>query len=122
MLKYSEYGQVTKRILLSACQKGDSYMEITVSNILYFYLIAVNVLAFSVYGMDKRKAKANQWRVPESQLLLLAVIGGSVGALLGMRTFHHKTRKPKFYIGVPVILGLQICLVVFLRGYFLGVL
>ena len=97
-------------------------MEITVSNILYFYLIAVNVLAFSVYGMDKRKAKANQWPVPESQLLLLAVIGGSVGALLGMRTFHHKTRKPKFYIGVPVILGLQICLVVFLRGYFLGVL
>ena len=96
-------------------------MEITVSNILYFYLIAVNVLAFSVYGMDKRKAKANQWRVPESQLLLLAVIGGSVGALLGMRTFHHKTRKPKFYIGVPVILGLQICLVVFLRGYFRSV-
>ena len=122
MLKYSEYGQVAKRMLLSTRQKGDSYMEITVSNILYFYLIAVNVLAFSVYGMDKRKAKANQWRVPESQLLFLAVIGGSVGALLGMRTFHHKTRKPKFYIGVPVILGLQICLVVFLRGYFLGVL
>ena len=58
-------------------------MEITVSNILYFYLIAVNVLAFSVYGMDKRKAKANQWRVPESQLLLLAVIGGLCGSAVG---------------------------------------
>lgn len=98
-------------------KKGDSHMEITVSNIFYFYLIAVNVVAFSVYGMDKHKAKAGQWRIPESQLLFLAVIGGSVGALLGMRTFHHKTRKPKFYIGVPVILGLQICLVVFLSGY-----
>ena len=103
---------------LSFIKKGDSHMEITVNHILYFYLIAVNVLAFSVYGMDKHKAKAGQWRVPESQLLLLAAIGGSVGALMGMRTFHHKTRKPKFYIGVPVILGLQICLVIFLRGYF----
>ena len=83
-------------------------MQVTVTDILYFYVAAINVVTFFVYGLDKSKAKARQWRIPEAQLIFLAVIGGSVGALLGMRIFHHKTRKPKFRIGIPVILIIQL--------------
>lgn len=83
-------------------------------DVLFYYILAVNVLAFSVYGMDKHKAKRNQWRVPESQLLLVAAVGGSVGALCGMYVFHHKTRKPKFRFGVPAILVIQILAVSYL--------
>ncbi len=78
------------------------------------YLIIINVIAFLAYGIDKYKAKREQWRIPEATLIGLAVIGGSVGALLGMRVFHHKTKKPKFFIGVPVILVVQIALTVIL--------
>lgn len=85
-----------------------------ISDILFYYILAVNILAFSVYGMDKRKAKQNQWRVPESKLLLLAAVGGSVGALTGMYTFHHKTKKPKFRFGVPAILLIQLMAVCYL--------
>lgn len=83
-------------------------------DVLFYYILAVNVLAFSVYGMDKHKAKRNQWRVPESQLLLVAAVGGSVGALCGMYVFHHKTRKMKFRFGVPAILVIQILAVSYL--------
>ena len=81
---------------------------------IYYYLLAVNILAFVLFGADKQKARRNAWRIPEKTLILSAVIGGSVGAILGMRFFHHKTRKAKFAIGVPVILLVQIgamCLV-----------
>ena len=80
------------------------------------YLIIINVIAFLAYGIDKYKAKREQWRIPEATLIGLAVIGGSVGALLGMRVFHHKTKKPKFFIGVPVILVVQIALTVILAN------
>ncbi len=88
-------------------------MQVTVTDILYFYVAAINVVTFFVYGLDKSKAKARQWRIPEAQLIFLAVIGGSVGALLGMRVFHHKTRKPKFRIGIPVILIIQLIIICF---------
>lgn len=78
---------------------------------IYYYLLAVNILAFALFGIDKQKARRNLWRIPEKTLLLSAVIGGSVGAILGMRFFHHKTRKPKFAVGVPVILLVQIAAV-----------
>ena len=76
---------------------------------IYYYLLAVNILAFVLFGVDKQKARRNKWRIPEKTLILSAVIGGSV-----MRFFHHKTRKARFAIGVPVILLVQIgvvCLV-----------
>ena len=76
------------------------------------YLIAINVVTFLIYGLDKWKAKRDAWRIKESTLLLLAVIGGSVGALLGMQVFRHKTKHVQFTVGVPVILLAQIALVV----------
>ena len=72
------------------------------------YLLGVNVLAFLMYGLDKMKAKKDKWRIPEKTLIMVAVIGGSIGAFLGMQTFRHKTKHFKFTIGVPVIFVLQI--------------
>lgn len=89
-------------------------MQTTVTDFLYLYVAAVNVVTFFIYGLDKSKAKAGWWRIPEANLIFLAVLGGSVGALAGMRFFHHKTRKPKFYIGIPAILLIQIILIYFL--------
>ena len=81
------------------------------------YLVVINVVAFLAFGLDKLKAKADAWRIPEKTLLGLAIIGGSVGAILGMRTFRHKTRHKQFSVGLPVILALQLILVVLLlRG------
>ena len=72
------------------------------------YLAAINVVTFLVYGLDKWKAKQGAWRIKESTLLLLAAVGGSVGALLGMQTFRHKTKHLQFTVGVPLILLVQI--------------
>ena len=67
-----------------------------------------NIFAFFLYAADKIRAKLNQWRIPERVLLLAALIGGSVGALLAMYLLRHKTKHPKFTVGVPLILILQI--------------
>ena len=71
-------------------------------------LLLVNIVAFAAYGIDKRKAQKGKWRIPESTLLLLALFGGAIGALLGMRMFHHKTKHRKFKILVPLFLVLQL--------------
>ena len=71
------------------------------------YLLAANVAAFLVFGIDKWKAVKGRWRIPEKTLILLAAAGGSVGAWLAMRMFRHKTRKPVFMYGIPVILLCQ---------------
>ncbi len=71
-------------------------------------LTVVNAVAFMVYGIDKCRARNGKWRIPEATLLMLTVVGGSVGAWLGMKAWHHKTRHMKFRYGVPVILLLQI--------------
>lgn len=81
---------------------------------LLIFIIALNVVTFLVYGIDKLKARKNKWRIPESTLLLLAAFGGSIGAWLGMRVWHHKTMHRKFKYGVPLILFLQIALLVYL--------
>lgn len=78
------------------------------------YLAAVNLLAFTVYGADKRRAKKDKRRVPEKTLFLLAIIGGSVGAWAGMYTFRHKTRHWYFVWGIPAILLAQVALAVWL--------
>ncbi len=67
------------------------------------YIAAVNILTFSLYAVDKRRARLHMWRIRESTLLILAALGGSLGALLGMHLLHHKTKHPKFYLLVPTL-------------------
>lgn len=71
------------------------------------YLLVINVITILIYGDDKARARRGKWRISEATLLFLALIGGSIGALLGMYFFHHKTKHLKFKIGVPIILILQ---------------
>ena len=85
------------------------------SNLFYCWLIVVNIITFVVYGIDKWKAMKGRWRISEFTLLLLAVIGGSIGALLGMRVWHHKTKHLKFKYGVPLILLAQLALLYFIQ-------
>ena len=82
---------------------------------LAYYLLAINVVAFIMYGIDKYKAKKAKWRIPEATLLLLAVLGGSIGAWMGMKVWHHKTMHKKFKYGVPAILLIQIALMAYLH-------
>lgn len=72
-----------------------------------YYLALINLITFVVYGIDKLKAKNGKWRIPESTLLLLAVVGGSIGAWCGMKTWHHKTLHKKFRYDIPLIMALQ---------------
>lgn len=82
-----------------------------------YYLLVVNLLTFFIYGIDKLLAKMQKWRIPERFLIGLALLGGSIGGFLGMKCFHHKTRKAKFYIGVPVILLLQCALIIYIKFF-----
>ena len=84
-------------------------------NIILYYLLAVNIATFFLYGIDKYKAKKGRWRISEATLLTMAAIGGSIGALAGMRLWHHKTMHKKFKYGIPVIIIMQIALVVYLH-------
>ena len=84
------------------------------ANALLYYLIVINVVTFLVYGIDKWKAKQGSWRISEATLLILAVIGGSIGALLGMKVWRHKTQHKKFKYGLPLILIIQIILIGYL--------
>ena len=82
--------------------------------VLLVWLAAINLVTFAVYGIDKAKAKRGAWRVPEKTLFLLPLLGGSLGALLGMRVFRHKTKHWYFVWGIPLILLAQIALAVWL--------
>lgn len=86
------------------------------AGLLTVYLLAINAVTFLVYGADKRKAKKDRRRVPERTLFLLAIIGGSIGALAGMYVFRHKTRHWYFRFGIPAILLLQIALPIVIGG------
>ena len=106
---------------------------------LLYYLIVINIVTFLVYGIDKAaskrgqsqtrlsyaerkqarpkvkwKAKQGSWRISEATLLILAVIGGSIGAMLGMKVWHHKTQHKKFKYGLPLILLAQIATIYFI--------
>ena len=83
----------------------------TTRQLILIYLIAINVVTFFLYGIDKWKAKRSKWRISEATLLGLAVIGGSIGAWLGMKVWHHKTMHKKFKYGLPLILIVQIAIV-----------
>ena len=80
-------------------------------HLLLVYFLLINAAGFLLMLVDKYKAKRNLWRIPESTLIGVAVIGGSLGAMAGMNLFRHKTKHAKFFIGLPVILALQIVLV-----------
>lgn len=84
-------------------------------SLIMYYLLAVNVVAFAAFGIDKYKAKRGLWRISEATLLLLAVVGGSIGALLGMRIWRHKTQHAKFRYGLPLIILAQIALIYYLH-------
>ena len=88
--------------------------DVNFLHICLFYLATINIVAFLMYGIDKWKAKRSKWRVSETALLVLAVIGGSIGAWLGMKTWHHKTLHKKFKFGVPLILTAQILLLIYI--------
>jgi len=78
-----------------------------------YYLAAINVITFIVYGIDKLKAKKGKWRTPESTLLLLAIVGGSIGSWCGVKVWHHKTMHKKFRYGIPLIMVIQIGLSIY---------
>ena len=82
--------------------------------VLLVWLAVINLLTFIVYGADKRRARKGKWRVPEKTMFLLPLLGGSIGALLGMRVFHHKTKHWYFVWGIPAILLAQIALAVWI--------
>lgn len=82
-------------------------------NILFYYLILVNIIAFITIYIDKKKAIKHKWRIKESTLFLLSIIGGSLGTLLGMYTFRHKTKHKQFTLGIPLILIIQISIFIF---------
>lgn len=86
--------------------------------ILLVYLLLINAAGFLLMLVDKIKAKKNLWRIPEATLMGVAVIGGSIGAIAGMNLFRHKTKHAKFFIGLPVILVLQIMAVICIVFYF----
>ena len=87
------------------------------ANALLYYLIVINVVTFLVYGIDKWKAKKGSWRISKATLLILAVIGGSFGALFGMKVWRHKTMHKKFKYGLPLILLAQIALIYLISDY-----
>ena len=88
--------------------------------IMIICLLLINAAGLLVMLADKKKARKNLWRIPEATLLTMAALGGSIGILAGMYLFHHKTRKPKFFIGVPLILIAQLIAVLLLYRYFIA--
>ena len=86
----------------------------SIKNII-IYFVVVNFLSILMFFIDKKKAEKKLWRISEKALILVSILGGSVGALIGMYTFKHKTKKLKFTVGIPVILILQIVLIIYLN-------
>ena len=82
--------------------------------ILLYFLLIINAAALMLMLADKIKAKKNLWRIPEATLVGVAALGGSLGALLGMQLFRHKTKHVKFFVGIPVLLALHIALLAWL--------
>ena len=88
------------------------FEEIFTTQNIIIYFIAINLFGFFIMWLDKRKAKKGKWRIKEATLLVLALVGGSIGATIGMYMFHHKTKKARFFIGIPVMIFLQILIII----------
>ena len=87
--------------------------DMNLLHIVLIYLVTINVVTFFIYGFDKWKAKKSKMRIREIALLGLAVLGGSIGAWLGMKAWHHKTLHKKFKYGVPAIIIIQLAIIVY---------
>ena len=92
--------------------KRDTFILMNAITLIIVYFIAINFISFTVMGVDKYKARKRAWRIPESTLFVLALIGGSIGSIAGMHFFHHKTRHWYFLYGMPAILIIQILIIV----------
>lgn len=79
--------------------------------VLLYYLILINIIAFIIINIDKQKAIKHKWRIKEFTLFLISILGGSLGTLLGMYTFRHKTKHKKFTLGIPFIIAIQLIIV-----------
>ena len=82
-------------------------------NIIIYFLV-INFIAFFAMGLDKWKAKRDAWRIPEQTLMSLVLLGGGIGGIAGMYTFRHKTKKPRFFVGFPVILITEIAVCIYI--------
>lgn len=87
-----------------------------VISIIAGYFAVMNLIGFAMMGIDKRKAVKKLWRIPEYTFFVVALIGGSIGTIIGMRLFHHKTRHRYFTYGLPMILLLQVALIVLIAN------
>ena len=85
------------------------------TQIAVIYLIVINILGFLVMGLDKHKAKMAERRIPENTLFMFTILGGGVGTIAGMYVFHHKTKKMKFKVGMPLVLILEILIFVYFK-------
>ena len=79
--------------------------------LILIYIAVMSVIAFAAFGLDTYKAKADKWRTPEKTLFILAILGGGIGAYLGMQIFRHKTQHKQFVIGIPAIMIAQLILI-----------
>lgn len=86
-------------------------------NALICYIVVINLVSFMMFGIDKYKARRGQWRISEATLLVVAAIGGSIGAWMGMKVWHHKTLHSKFRYGVPIMLLVHIALMAYFCGH-----
>lgn len=89
--------------------------------VVLLYLVFINILTFCIYGIDKYRAKHTKWRISETILLFLAIVGGSLGAWSGMKVYHHKTKHKKFKYGIPLIFILQITIIILIINYTLQI-
>ena len=91
--------------------------EVNVEIIITGYIVLINIIAFVLMGVDKRRAKKGLWRIPEKTLFLVAIVGGSIGSLCGMEYFRHKTKHNSFKLGIPLILGVHLVAFVIISDY-----
>ena len=89
--------------------------------IIIIYILAINLITFLTMYIDKKKAKWGKWRIKESTLFTLVLLGGGIGGIAGMYTFRHKTKKLKFVVGMPVIFIFEVAFVIYLKFFYVNI-